>query len=63
MIFDAPLLLALAPFLAVLAAGLVWLARRRRVRLASAWSATLGRLARTRSRWAPQVMAYWLMSS
>ena len=53
MIFDAPLLLVLAPFLAACAAGLVWLARRRRVRLASAWSAGLGRLARGRGRWAP----------
>jgi Ca-activated chloride channel homolog len=52
-IFDAPLLLILAPFIAALAAGLVWLARRRRVRLAAAWSAGLGRLARGRGRWAP----------
>ena len=55
MIFDAPLLLALAPFIAALAAGLVWLARRRRVRLAAAWSAGLGRIARSRGRWAPFV--------
>ena len=55
MIFDAPLLLALAPFIAALAAGLVWLARRRRVRLAAAWSAGLGRIARARGRWAPLV--------
>jgi len=54
-IFDAPLLLALAPFIAALAAGLVWLARRRRVRLAMAWSAGLGRIARGRGRWAPFV--------
>ncbi len=53
MIFDAPLLVALAPFLAAMAAGLVWLARRRRVRLADAWSAGVGRLARGRGRWAP----------
>ena len=55
MIFDAPLLLALAPFIAVLAGGLVWLARRRRVRLAAAWSAGLARIARGRGRWAPLV--------
>ena len=55
MIFDAPLLLALAPLVAVLVAGLVWLARRRRVRLAAAWSAALERAARRRGRWAPLV--------
>ena len=60
MIFDAPLLLALAPFMAALAAGLVWLARRRRVRLASAWSAGLARLARGRGRWAP--LAFGVMA-
>ncbi len=57
MIFDAPLLLALAPLVALLVAGLVWLARRRRVRLASAWSASLGALARARGRWAPLLFA------
>ena len=55
MIFDAPILVALAPFLAAVAGGLVWLARRRRVRLADAWSAGVGRLARSRGRWAPVV--------
>jgi len=55
MIFDAPLLLALAPVVALLVGGLVWLARRRRVRLAAAWSAALERAARRKGRWAPLV--------
>ena len=57
MIFEAPLLLALAPIVALLVAGLVWLARRRRVRMARAWSAGLGQAARARGRWAPVIFA------
>jgi Ca-activated chloride channel family protein len=54
--FDAPLLLFLAPVLG-LAVGLgAWLARRQRIRLARRWSASLGRLARTRGGWAPLVL-------
>jgi Ca-activated chloride channel homolog len=54
--FDAPLLLFLAPLLA-LAVGLgAWLARGRRIRLARRWSPALGRLARGRGRWAPVVL-------
>jgi Ca-activated chloride channel family protein len=56
MTFDAPLLLFLAPVLA-LAFGLgAWLARRQRIRLARRWSASLGRLARSRGGWAPIVI-------
>jgi Ca-activated chloride channel homolog len=56
MTFDAPLLLFLAPVLG-LAFGLgAWLARRQRVRLARRWSASLGRLARSRGGWAPAVL-------
>ena len=56
MIFDAPLLLLLAPVLGV-ALGLAgWLGRRRRIRLARRWSPALGRLARSRGRWAPLVL-------
>jgi Ca-activated chloride channel family protein len=56
MIFDAPLLLLLAPVLGV-AIGLgAWLGRRRRIRLARHWSPALGRLARARGGWAPAVL-------
>jgi Ca-activated chloride channel family protein len=54
--FDAPLLLFLAPLVGA-AYGLgAWLARRRRIRLARRWSASLGRLARSRGGWAPLVL-------
>lgn len=56
MTFDAPLLLFLAPVVAV-AFGLgAWLARRRRIQLAQRWSVSLGRLARGRGGWAPFVV-------
>lgn len=56
MSFDAPLLLFLAPLLA-LAVGLgAWLARGRRIRLARRWSPALGKVARSRGRWAPPVL-------
>ena len=57
MIFELPLLLALAPVLAFALGALAWLARRRRVRLATVWSASLGRDARRRLRRAPLVLA------
>ena len=57
MIFEAPLLLALAPALALALGLLAWWARRRRVRLAMAWSAALGRDARRRVRRAPLIVA------
>ncbi|HEX5387594.1 MAG TPA: VWA domain-containing protein [Gemmatimonadales bacterium] len=55
MIFEAPLLLALAPVLALAVGALAWFARRRRVMLAEAWSRALGRMARGRARRAPLV--------
>jgi Ca-activated chloride channel family protein len=58
MIFEAPLLLALAPVLALALGVLAWLARRRRVRLAAAWSAALGRDARGRARRGPLLVAF-----
>lgn len=56
MTFDAPLLLFLAPVLAVAFASAAWLARRRRIQLARRWSPSLGRLARGRGGWAPAVV-------
>jgi Ca-activated chloride channel family protein len=56
MTFDAPLLLFLAPVLAVAFACAAWLARRRRIQLARRWSPSLGRLARGRGGWAPAVI-------
>ncbi|MGH7590420.1 MAG: VWA domain-containing protein, partial [Gemmatimonadales bacterium] len=41
-VFDAPMLLWLAPFIGFVIGGLAWLARRRRVRGAFAWSPELG---------------------
>lgn len=41
-VFDAPILLWLAPFVGLVVGGLAWLARRRRVRGAFAWSPELG---------------------
>ncbi len=57
MTFETPLLLAAAPVLGgVLLAG-AWLARRRRLRAAAAWSAGLGAVARQRARWTPILLA------
>ena len=56
MTFDAPLLLFLAPVLAVAFGCAAWLARRRRIQLARRWSPSLGRIARARGRWAPAVL-------
>ncbi len=50
MIFETPLLLALAPVIALAFGAVAWFARRRRVRLADAWSRGLGRTARGRLR-------------
>lgn len=41
-VFDTPVLLWLAPFVGCVIGGLAWLARRRRVRGALAWSPELG---------------------
>jgi Ca-activated chloride channel family protein len=56
MTFDAPLILFLAPVLAVAFGCAAWLARRRRIQLARRWSPSLGRIARARGGWAPVVV-------
>jgi Ca-activated chloride channel family protein len=56
MMFDAPLLLFLAPVLGLALGFAAWLGRRRRIRLARRWSPALGRLARARGTWAPIVL-------
>lgn len=56
MTFDAPLLLFLAPAIALALGFGAWLGRRRRIRLARRWSPALGRLARARGAWAPLVV-------
>ncbi|HEX2251211.1 MAG TPA: VWA domain-containing protein [Gemmatimonadales bacterium] len=56
MTFDAPLLLFLAPFVALAFGFGAWLARRQRLRMAQRWSDSLGRLARSRGGWAPVVL-------
>jgi Ca-activated chloride channel family protein len=56
MTFDAPLVLFLAPVLAVAFGCGAWLARRRRIQLARRWSPSLGRMARARGGWAPVVI-------
>jgi Ca-activated chloride channel family protein len=57
MIFDAPLLLFLAPLVALAIGFGAWLGRGRRIRLARRWSPALGRLARSRGGWAPAFLA------
>jgi Ca-activated chloride channel homolog len=54
--FDKPLLLFLAPLVAVAFGFAAWLARQRRIRMARRWSPSLGRLARSRGGWAPAVV-------
>jgi len=56
MTFDSPLVLFLAPVLAVAFGCAAWLARRRRIQLARRWSPSLGRIARARGGWAPAVI-------
>ncbi|MEP6687028.1 MAG: VWA domain-containing protein [Gemmatimonadales bacterium] len=56
MMFDAPLLLLLAPALGLALGFAAWLGRGRRIRLARRWSPSLGRLARARGTWAPLVL-------
>lgn len=57
MTFETPLLLAAAPILGGLLLAGGWLARRRRLRAANAWSSGLGRIATTRARWTPAILA------
>jgi Ca-activated chloride channel family protein len=54
--FDKPLLLILAPLVAIAFGFGAWLARQRRIRMARRWSPSLGRLARSRGGWAPAVV-------
>jgi Ca-activated chloride channel homolog len=56
MTFDAPLLLFLAPALALAVGFGAWLSRGRRIRLARRWSPGLARVARARGGWAPLVL-------
>ncbi|HEX6669343.1 MAG TPA: VWA domain-containing protein [Gemmatimonadales bacterium] len=53
MTFDAPLLLFLAPAVALAVGFGAWLARGRRIRLARRWSPVLARTAKGRGGWAP----------
>jgi Ca-activated chloride channel homolog len=62
MIFDAPLLLLLAPLLGIAIGFGAFLGRRRRIRLARRWSPALGRLARARGGWAPVVLGLVALS-
>jgi Ca-activated chloride channel family protein len=48
--FDSPLVLVVAPLVALIFAGLAWWARRARVRHATRWSEALGRVARRLNR-------------
>ena len=56
MIFDAPLLLFLAPAVALAVGFGAWLGRGRRLRLARRWSPALAKLARARGGWAPALL-------
>jgi Ca-activated chloride channel family protein len=56
MTFDAPLLLFLAPAVALAVGFGAWLARGRRLRLARRWSPLLARTARARGGWAPVLL-------
>jgi Ca-activated chloride channel family protein len=56
MTFDAPLLLFLAPLLALAVGFGAWLGRGRRIRLARRWSPALARVARARGGWAPLIL-------
>jgi Ca-activated chloride channel family protein len=57
MIFDLPLLLFLAPAVALAAGFGAWLGRGRRIRLARRWSPALAKLAKARGGWAPALLA------
>jgi len=55
--FETPMLLVAAPLLGGLLGGLAWLARRRRLAAAAAWSPRLAGVARVRARATPVVLA------
>jgi Ca-activated chloride channel homolog len=57
MIFDTPLLLFLAPAVALAIGFGAWLGRGRRIRLARRWSPILAKLAKARGGWAPVLLA------
>ena len=56
MIFDAPLLLFIAPVVALIAGLWLFVAHRKRVRLAHRWSAELAERTRRLGRWTPLLM-------
>lgn len=57
MTFETPMLLVAAPLVGGLLAGIAWLARRRRITAAGAWSSALATRARLRARATPFVLA------
>ena len=57
MIFDAPLLLFLAPAVALAVGFGAWLGRGRRIRLARRWSPALAKMAKARGGWASALLA------
>ncbi len=63
MTFDAPVLLALAPLIALLLGGLALVARRRRIGRAAAWSTELEVQARSTGRWGPWLLALAALSA
>lgn len=56
MTFDTPLLLFLAPAVALAVGFAAWLGRGRRIRLARRWSPALAKLAKARGGWAPVLL-------
>jgi Ca-activated chloride channel family protein len=56
MSFDVPLLLFLAPAVALALGFAAWLGRGRRIRMARRWSPLLARTARARGGWAPAAL-------
>jgi len=56
MSFDAPLLLLLAPAVALALGFAAWLGRGRRIQMARRWSPLLARTARARGGWAPATL-------
>ena len=57
MIFDVPILLFLAPAVALAVGFGAWLGRGRRIRLARRWSPALAKMAKARGGWAPPLLA------
>ncbi len=53
MIFDTPLMLGLAPLVALALAVFAWTARGRRIKRARAWSEAVARAAQANGRWGP----------